>query len=303
MSRRFLALDGDPAQSRLLKKGLPLDEGGIVHRGGNRTFFQGLDDVAARELMVWARLERSELAGEEEAEVLGVVFVRGPVGPEPIFGAPVFQPGSDIFLRRSPGADGEDINLTGHLHDGEADIRQLAISPSAESIVFSMRRDENAGYQLYRMELDTLEARQLTHDPSRLPSGAVTTNLMPVFGGNGELYFVSNRHDRLAERGDGLDLSIYRLDPDSEEPRRLTFTPGPEINPRLFNVGAFQGYLVFPHRRAIGSRDETVGFSFPLDLHTDYHIFFGVTAPHDHFIEFVEMPDGRALTIATDTSN
>ncbi|MBA2661371.1 MAG: PD40 domain-containing protein [Bradymonadaceae bacterium] len=300
----FLSLDGDAAQSRLLKKGLPLEAGGITHRGGNRTFFTGWDDPATDDILAWATLEQRAALGERAGRgVEALIYVRGPVQAGLGFDQSSFVPGSDIILRTPAGPDGVDQNLTAHLHAGAADIRHPAVSPDGLRVAFAMRRSEAEGLQLFELTLATGEARALTADPARLASGAVLANVMPVYASAHEIYFVSNRHDTLADGLQTRDMSIYRLAGPGQPPERLTFGPGPELNPRRFNVGAMQGYLVFAHRRIFGDADETVGFSFPLDLHVDYHIYFGITPEERLFFEFVELPDGRALTIAGDPDN
>ncbi|MFU8803141.1 MAG: hypothetical protein ACNA8W_04950 [Bradymonadaceae bacterium] len=306
-SHRYLALDGNAQMSRLLRKALPLDRGGITHRGGNRTFLTGLDDGAALALFSWVEKE-TRSAGvasgwEDGGKVQGIVYVRGPVQPSSPFEVTTFNPGTDLHLRVPAGPGGEDRNITAHLHDGGADIRDPVVSFDGKRVAFSMRPTLGDGASLFELDLESAEVRRLSQAPRRLASGAVGADVMPAYGSDGAIYFISNRHDRLAERLDASDLSIYRVDLDGGEPERLTYGPGPELNPRLFHVGPMQGQLIFTHRRSVGLRDETVGFLIPLDLQADYHIYFGITPAADHFLVFEEMADGRALTIMGDPGN
>jgi hypothetical protein len=302
-SRRFLSLAGVPEQSRLLRKILPLDAGGIVHRGGNRRFVSGPDDRAFAAIVEWADLERVHRVGSASAEVSGIVFVRGPIPPGSPFDIATFRPGGDLYLRQQAGPEGEDVNLTGSLHDGPADIRDPSVSPDGRRLLFSMRASEDDGHQLFEMTLATRAVRQLTDDPPRLPSGEAIANVMPVYGPDGHVYFASNRHGVQAERLDALDVDLFRMPLQGGPVERLTYTPGPELEPTMFRVGHFAAYLVFEHRRAIDARDETVGFSFPVDRHVDYHIFFGITPPWRLFHQFRELPDGRALVVVGEPEN
>lgn len=299
-SRRFLSLHGNGSESRLLKKSLPLNDGGITHRGSNRIFFTGPDDPAARAIERWAELERRIALGleGEEAEsgeqVEGIIFIEGPPVPGPGFGRIEFVPGSDLYLLSPASPDGEVRKLTGALHEGDAHIRDPAIDPAGEKVVFSMRREGEKTFSLYELELETGAHRRLTDEEG--------DDLMPTIGPGGTIYFASNRHRELDEEGERT-LAIYELKEGSQRPRRITFAVGDEFYPRYFDVGDMQGRVVSVHRRRLGDRDETVGFSTPVDFGSDHHIFFGITARQDHFTLFEEMPDGRALTVMGDPGN
>ena len=297
----FLSIDGDPTQSRLLRKALPLNAGGIAHRGGNRSFIEGPNDPLYNAIVTWAGLERAESLGVEASSTLtGVVFVRGPVIPSSPFDAATYVPGSDLFLHSLADPSGEAQNLTASFHDGAADIRDPCVSPEGTHVIFSMRKDDADAHHLYELELASGTLRQITDLPSRLASGSALADVSPIYGPDDWIYFVSNRHDVMAERLDALDVDLYRIPRNGGGVERLSFTPAPEIDPSIFRTGHFDGYVVFSYRRAIGERDKTVGFSLPLDQHTDYHIFFGITPDADRFTSFRELPDGRALVIVGD---
>lgn len=299
-SRRFLSLFGDGSQSRLLKKSLPLKDGGITHRGSNRIFFTGPEDEAAQTIVAWAELERRLALGgeqeqEEDGELLeGILFIEGPPEPGAGFGDLPFVAGSDLYLLSPPGPAGEVTKLTGHLHEDDAHIRDPVVDPSGEQVIFSMRREGEETFSLYELDLLSGAHRQLTDQGG--------DDVMPTIGPGGTIYFASNRHKELDEQGEPT-LAIYEFRREGDEPERLTFAVGMEFNPRYFDVGDMQGRVVSAHRRRLGHREETVGFSTPVDLGSDHHIFFGITAEQEHFLVFEEMPDGRALTIMGDPSN
>ena len=291
-TRPFLALDGDPSESRLHKKALPLEQGGITHRGGNRTFFTDADDPAVEAIEQWAEKERTHQRDDADSDPLhGVVYIRSSTDPSPPFEVTDHAPGSDLYLRRPAAPDGQDHNLTAHLHDGDADIRDPAVCHDGRRVAFAMRTGSDDAHALYELDLNTDEVHRLTDHEH--------TDVMPTWGPDDTLYFVSDRHHPDAEQS---NLALYSLQ-DDQSPRRITFGVGPHINPRYFDVGAFQGHLTVAHRRTLGDEDETVGFEFPVDFGADFHIFFGTTAPYDHFLVFDEMPDGRALTILSDPDN
>jgi len=292
-ARTFLSLDGVPTMSRLLRKALPIEGGGIAHRVGNRGFLDGPTDPLFTAIVDWAELERDEVLGRQAPVWPGeLVFVRGPVEPASPFDADRFVPGSDLWLRDLD-TDAE-RNLTAELHGRDADVRDPAVSPDGRLVAFAMRRQSDAGHVLFEMALDSGRTEQLTQGGS---------DVTPVYGGDGWIYFASNRHGVLAERRDALDLDLFRIPSGGGDIERLTFTPAPEIEPALFSIGPMAGYLVFAYRRAIDDRDRTVGFSFPLDRHVDYHIHFGLTPEQTLFYQSRELPDGRAAVIVGDPAN
>ncbi len=297
--RRFLALDGDPAQSRVLRKSLPLERGGIRHRGGNRSFIVDEFDALESGLLAMAARERAALVAGP-AEVAGMVFIRGPLAPRSPFESESFTAGSALMLQVPAGPDGTVTDLTTASLGDSVDIQDPSVSPDGESVVFAMRRSASDGRRLYLLNLADGAVTPLTEGAPQLPSGRVSADLMPTFGGDGFVYFVSNRADLMAERLDHLDLDIYRVPTEGGDVERITFTPSPEIDPAAFRVGALHDYLVFALRRAVDDRDKTVGFSFPFDRHVDYHIYFGLTPSDRLFRQFRELPDGRAVCLVGD---
>lgn len=301
--RPFLSLDGDALQSRVIRKALPISEGGIVHRGGNDNFFTDIDAPAVEALVTWVELEQRAAIGETALDVGGLLFIRGPIGPAGLHDPSGFVPGRDLFLLEGAANGGKELNLTEKHHSGPADIRDPDASPDSTHVVFSMRKSEEDGHFVYELDLEDGTLTALTSGPSRTPSNRVVADLHPLYGPDGYVYFTSNRHDVMAERRDALDFDIYRVPRVGGDPERLTFTPSPELAPALFRVGSLHDYIVFSNRRAVDARDETVGFSFPVDRHVDYHIFFGLTSGANVVHQFEEMPDGRAAAIVADSGN
>ena len=300
-SRRFLSLDGSPLLSRLVRKSIPTAQGGIPHRAPTDSVFSGPQSAEIADIVEWANMERRERLGDLEPQLEGFIYVTGPVSPRPFADPTAFVAGRDLVFKSS--VDGSSAqNLTRDLHDEPADIRDPDASPDAQRVVFSMRRSQADAFRLYELALDSLELTQLTDGPPRNALDVVSADLNPTYGSDGHVYFVSNRHGWRSERG-GPDFDIFRVGPDVAEPERLTFTPSPELEPTLFRVGSLQDYLVFSYRRAVDSRDQTVGFSLPLDQHVDYHIYFGITSHAQIVSQFSELPDGRSLAILTQESN
>ena len=205
-SRHMLALGGDPLQSRLLRKSLPLHDGGIVHKGGNSSFLTGLDDPRVAPIVDWACQERLAATGqgclaEGAAPADGLVFVRGPIASGEPFDPDSFSPGSDLFYVPLEGAEltpGEPVNLTSGLHDGPADIRDPAVDAAGRRVAFAMRPSPDEGHSLWQIDLVTGEGTRLTEAPGLLPGGALATDRDPTWAPDGALWFVSTRAGVLA---------------------------------------------------------------------------------------------------------
>jgi hypothetical protein len=80
-----------------------------------------------------------------------------------------------------------------------------ALDPAGQSLYFSARRQPGETWQIWRLDLETLEYRQLTEAPEPCHT--------PLVLGDGRLLFV--------RRGD-----LYRIDPSAGQPLRLTFSEG-----------------------------------------------------------------------------
>lgn len=164
---RLINPHGDPVASNQMLKILPLDQGGVIHRTGNKFLVRDGKDFQV--MKKWIELEQDayrRLTGAPLGEMRGIVFVRRPrATPERFFEDGAFLPGGDLIWLR----DGVETNLTASLHpDGPADVRAPDVRYDGERVVFSMRLAEDAPFDLWEIELTSGRARQLTfsEDPS-----------------------------------------------------------------------------------------------------------------------------------------
>ncbi|MCP4447811.1 MAG: hypothetical protein GY811_21105 [Myxococcales bacterium] len=169
-ARRHIFTSGDPMLSRLIRKVIPVEDGGIPHRGGNDIFFRS-DDPAILAIAEWAEMEQQKVLPGPRPEVTGVVFVRGPVASQGIFKHDSFVPGTDLFVLSPATSDGTVTNLTSSVHTGPADIRSPAVNHDGDRVVFAMRRDVVDSFNIYEMDLAGGGLRQLTDDVGVLPGG------------------------------------------------------------------------------------------------------------------------------------
>ncbi|MCK6528421.1 hypothetical protein L6R50_12990 [Myxococcota bacterium] len=310
---QMLALDGDPSQSRLLRKSLPLHDGGILHKGGNVSFLLESDDSRAADIRTWVCAERLARVGSpcltgSEPPASGFVFVRGPVEPEDPFDLDVFVPGTDLHLATFAGTDLSDVDvvpLTETLHDGDADVRDPAIDPSGTRLAFAMRTSADRGHEIWEMDLATYEVRRLTESAGWLPGGVLATDRDPTWAADGRIWFTSTRAGVLADDGRRPDADLYELDPETGEVRRRSFTPHIERKPTFYAIGEETSATVAftSLRDAIPEQRRAHPFRFPPGLATEYHQHFGITPVEDLFHDTREMPDGRYVTVIGDLEN
>ena len=310
-ARRMLALDSDPTLSRLIRKSLPLHDGGIVHKGTNNIFFTGLDDPRVESIVDWACLERSETTGEPCEEtgpaVRGFVFVRGPLAPRDIFDLDVFQPGTEIVHVDMPEGDWDAVSredesiLTGAFGAEPTDARDPAINPAGTHMAFAARRSATEGHAIYLMDLATGEATRLTEHGGVMPGGGMRTDRDPTFGPDGHVWFVSTRAGSVADGGHLLDADLYELDPATGEVLRRTVTPHIERKPTFYTTGKVSGEVAFTALRGlIPEQAHAHPFRFPPNMAAEYHQHFGTTPIEDLFYDMRELPDGRYITTVGD---
>lgn len=295
--RSMASPSSDPLQSRFVAKALPLHAGGILHKGGNDRFLSGPDDPRLDGLERWICAVREADTGAGcGGEPTGLIYVRGPRAPEGAFDLDVFAPGSDLWLAPVLGPDlqlGPPTNLTAALHDGPADLRDPALDPSGQHLLFSMRLSVEEGHALWHMDLDSGEAEQLTWPESG-------SDRDPSWGRHGTIWFASTRANTVAADGVHLDAELYELD-DGAVSRR-SWTPQVERTPRYLATGDENGGEVAFTVLRDAQPEQAVGhpFRFPPDLATEYHQHFGATGPTSLLFDMQELPDGRYPLIASD---
>lgn len=307
--RKFLHLAGDPALGRLVRKPLPVDKGGMVHRGGNDSFFQGRTNEDPRDrapiqaLLEWTRREQAALGPGPYGEVTGVVFVRGPAAPAALGELDTYAPGSDLWLLDGLEAGASLENLTADAHGPAADVRDPAVSHDGARVAFAMRRSAADCFRIYELDLATREVRRRTGGECALPGGGRLADRWPVYGPDGRLQFSSTRAGVLRERGDGLDVDLWSVGEDMDDLARVTFTPSPELQPAWLSAGKTRGELAFTVLRRLGARYEGVVFRFP-PCHDaahhgepEYHIHHGVTSGADAAYHARQLPDGREAEV------
>ncbi len=290
----MVSVGPDPLQSRVLRKMLPLTDGGIAHKGGNRSFLGSSDDPRLAPMVRWVEEERARRVGDAQLEPSGVVFVRGPVGPEDPFDLDVFFPGTDLWLAPLD-QGGVPHNLTADLHAEPADVRDPAVDDSGTRVAFTMRTSGREGHELWVLDL-------VTGGAERVLAADGANHRDPTWAPDGAVWFVSTRAGEVADDGHRLDGDLYRLDLQTGQVTRRTWTPHIERKPVFFvhgeEAGGELGFTAL--REAVRSQRRAHPFRFPPDLSTEYHQHFGITPPEDLFFDLRELPDGRYVTVVGD---
>jgi len=303
-ARKHLDLWGDDAsRSRLIRKAIGQFEGGLVHRGGDSTFFPEArpghpeDAVAVQAMLEWAEAERSAVGTEPDRSPSGLLFVAGPPALREPFRIGAGPVGSDLFLSPWPVEAGEPENLTAELHpEAQAEIRDPAVSHAGDMVAFAMRRQGESHFSLWEMDLESREAHAI------VVQGSSGSMVQPAYAPDGRIVAVWDGHGEVGADADGIAPELIAVDADGGV-ERLTHTPAPEVAPAFLATGKTAGQLLFSTRRSGPGGPEGVMFSFPLchnpDYHGDpeYHVHFGASIAPRTPLAGRDLPDGRQVLV------
>ncbi|MBM4364722.1 MAG: PD40 domain-containing protein [Deltaproteobacteria bacterium] len=288
-ARTMISMDGDASMSRLLRKGVPMHRGGIVHKGGNTTFFFMDDDPAIEAIEAWACAERAALGGACGDAVEGYFVVVGEVAPADPFVLDPVDSARIAWFSEAEGLVALDL--------GGEDTRDPAVDPTGRYLAFARREAGESHHHVWMLDRDTGALTQITSGPG--------TDRDPSFGPDGEVWFVSDREGKLADDGERLDTEIYSVDPGTLEVTRWTWTPHIERKTTFAVHGEEHGgeVLFTALRDAIPGESFAHPFRFPPDLSTEYHQHFGISPVETLTYDMVELPDGRFLAVIGDLGN
>lgn len=190
-----------------------------------------------------------------------------------------FAPGGNLFLLTR---QRELINLT-RLDAG--DVADPCVSPDAQRVAFSLRKDARSPWKIVEMDLATRRLRPRSAGPGN--------DLSPCYLADGAIVFCSDRAGILDEYGRGPVSLLHRMDPNGSV-RPISFTMSHDYEPTVARNGAliFCRWLNLPGAHL-----------FPLfTANPDGNGMFGFAIDRGDFghrlARPVEMPDGRLLAIA-----
>ena len=209
----FVSLDSpDPNESRIIKKNITRERGGIEHRAGITLLDAlggdngGNPDVcpAGEEeqpssyctLVEWIRRERAAAVADgrvtplADGDAAEIVYVDRPADADRAIDFATYRGGARLMrvpmtvgVRGvlTPAGDPVEIDLTPCGITGDADVRGPEVSWDATEIAFAARVGEGDGLNVYRYALDGSSCTQLTTDGGTSADGVPVHNFDPYF--------------------------------------------------------------------------------------------------------------------------
>ena len=226
LSLEQLALEAPNVNSsRLVKKNLLLEQGGILHRGGS--LFGSAGDPGACDadmatngpldeqdpycvISTWFDLEKSERMSAAPT-LSAIVYVRRPPhpGPEAPQDYEDFVPGAEVVRQAAQLAADGSISLSTEtslsqlcgLDPSTSQARRPAVAWDGQRIAFAARTGADAPYRIYVVEAD--DSCQIEPNIDRTPTldngegydagGELIHNFDPAFAADGRIVFSSTR--------------------------------------------------------------------------------------------------------------
>jgi hypothetical protein len=302
----------EPMLSRLVRKAIPLDQGGIPHRGGNAFFDPSSGDADLQVILDFVTAVRADLGDDDKGVATGVVFVATDPTPRNLFDISAWQPGGDVYSLVPAEPGGTLKNLTAGHHQAEADIRDPSVSYDGARVAFAMRRSVSDSLNLYVMNVDGSGLSQLTNDTGSLANGIKVANVEPLWGPDDRIYFTSTRVGKLSAHGGFPLANMWRIDADGNNPLQMTYNAGYEFSPgwRLFPAGGEERPeirtldLTFSATRQVGQRLNAPLMRVPPDFRADYHPHYGTQHPdYQIFTSHSQLPDQREPLVLMDEAN
>ncbi|MCC6215778.1 MAG: PD40 domain-containing protein [Polyangiaceae bacterium] len=328
----------DPNASRIVRKNLPPDAGGILHRGGPLLAYGGdptaCDPVAAETapldevseycvLVTWIAKERA--ARMPAAGLSHLVFVRRPPAPgrNAAQDFESYAPGADLI--RAPATvdaagvvtlGAEESLLAGcGLDPATADVRRPAVAWDGSRLGFSARTAADQPWRVYVLDAagcgvePTIDAPPVDDEGNPVPSnGELVHNFDPAFSPDGRVVFTSTR-------GNVMNVGAFSY----QGPQRTPADPSKLnsnlyiaenghvrqltflLNQELYPMFKSDGRVIFSTEKRAPGFYQLAGRRINIDG-GDYHPLFGqrATAGYLQFTEFVETADKNLVAIASD---
>jgi len=214
----------DPNASRVLRKNLPPDAGGMLHRGGSLFAAYGRPeacDLAAAEtgpldaqspycvMVAWIAKERATRMASA-VPLSAIVYVKR--APRPLPDTPqdweMFAPGANVVrVAVTPGAAGAiavgaetSLSSLCGLDPASSDARRPAVSWDGQRVAFAARASASSGYRIFVVSGGTcaaepsIDAAPVDAAGQPLPlNGELVHNLDPSFAPDDRIVFVSTR--------------------------------------------------------------------------------------------------------------
>lgn len=192
-----------------------------------------------------------------------------------------FSRGGNLFSLIPASPDGKLTNLT-KLEDG--DVSDPEISYDGLRVLFAMRRNGGDSFNIYEMDVDGSNLRQLTNHPER-------DDFDPTYLPNGKILFTSNRPGIVDEYNRRDTEVMHVMNADGSGVEQVSFNASDDFDPIVTADGRIV-YTRWEHHGPINR--------FPLFFtNPDGHGTFTFFSPHKHrsFFHPREMPDGDIIAV------
>jgi len=125
------------------------------------------------------------------------------------------------------------------LTEGFHDAADPDVSFDGQHIVFAGKRDAGDPWNLFEMRLDGSEVRQITRCESDCRDPVYQGTMYSIAADHPwrQLSFVSDRPGEIEEAGSTRSTSLYSVDLDGSNIRRLTFNPSSDMDPAVLPDG------------------------------------------------------------------
>jgi hypothetical protein len=249
-------------------------------KGRRLTIHQGLAGCLALFLAACTGNVPDDLLEQEDAT--GIIFVKATRSHT----LNSFSPGGNLYSLIPASPDGKLTNLT-NLTDG--DVADPEISYDGMKVLFSMQKSRGDSYNIFEMNIDGTNLRQITndryddHDPTYMP--------------NGKILFTSNRTQYVDEYNKRIAEVMHVMDADGSNIERVSFNMSDDFDPFV----KADGRIIFTRWDHHGTVNR-----FPLFFtNPDGHGSFTFFSPHSNAMFFHprEMPDGSVISIRSDEVN
>ena len=300
----FVSLDSpDPNQSRIIKKNITFDRGGIAHRAGltllDITGFEDGGDPSVCPpgeevqpssycaVVEWIRRERAAAVAAgtvtalAEGDTVPVIYVDRPADPDRVIDFATYRGGASLMRVDVPigpggvlagGGTPAAIDLSSCGGTGDIDVRRPDVSFEGDRMVFAMRVGAGDALNIYESDLDGANCTQLTSDSGNThnfdPSYAPPD---PTNNPGGAIVFASTRAGKLGRQNVSprykLPASnLWRMGRDGSALAQMTFLNGSELFPAVMQ----NGQITMTTEKATSSFYQLAGRRINWDL-TDYH--------------------------------
>jgi hypothetical protein len=195
--------------------------------------------------------------------------------------------GGNLFSLIPASPDGELTNLT-KLTSG--DVCDPEISYDGLKVLFSMRPDGGGSFNIYEMNIDGSNLRQLTDDPRH-------DDHDPTYLPNGRILFTSNRPGFVDEYNKAEAEVLHIMDKDGSKIEQISFNASDDFDPFVMKDGRVV-YTRWDHHGNINR--------FPLFFtNPDGHGTFTFFSPHRMrtFFHARELADGSVIAVHSDMVN